>query len=285
MRKYEYHDVNFRGTIEKVCYSTTNKDGQPREKYALIYLPCGYGEEPSRRYPILYLMHGGGGNPDAWLDCSKIKNMLDYTIDAGQVQPLIVVFPSFYKEKVSRIGKPQPELENFNVEFFQKELVTELLPAVEGKYRTYAEDVTAQGLQSSYAHRGIGGFSMGGCTTWYAFLKNNRYFGTYVPLSGDCWCCGVKGGGDHTVETVDALVGAAANAPKDFRIYAATGTEDPAHASLTPQVEEMKKRTEVFHFSENYAEGNLHYLLGEGMVHAYEEVYQYLYNFLPYLFR
>ena len=46
----------------------------------------------------------------------------------------------------------------------------------------------------------------------------------------------------------------------------------------------MKQLTDVFHFSEDCACGNLHFLLANGEVHAYEAVYQYLYHYLPYLF-
>ena len=39
---YEYHDVDFRGSIERVTYTTTNPQGEPRKKYANVYLPYGY---------------------------------------------------------------------------------------------------------------------------------------------------------------------------------------------------------------------------------------------------
>ena len=46
----------------------------------------------------------------------------------------------------------------------------------------------------------------------------------------------------------------------------------------------MKVLDDVFHYSEDAAQGNLHFLLADGEVHSYEAVYQYLYNYLPYLF-
>jgi enterochelin esterase-like enzyme len=289
MKKYEYHDVNFRGTIEKITYMTTNRAGEPRDKYALVYLPHNYDvADSSKKYNVLYVMHGGGGSPDAWLDCCKVKNMLDYTIDAGEIDPLIVVFPSFYKEKISRIGKANQPLEKENVKFFQKELVEELLPAIEGKYYTYAQDVTPAGLKASRMHRGFSGFSMGGCTTWFAFIEHLDYFANFIPLSGDCWALDVKGGETRTKETVHVLHEAAVNSrykTDEFNIYVATGTEDPVCEALTPQVEEMKKYPDTFVYNDDFSKGNFHYLLEEGEVHAYESVYQYLYNYLPYLFK
>ena len=68
-----------------------------------MYLPYGYNpEDKETKYDILYVIHGGGGNPDAWLDCCKVKNMLDYCFHAGVAKPFIAVFPSYYKEKIAR---------------------------------------------------------------------------------------------------------------------------------------------------------------------------------------
>lgn len=289
MNKYDYHDVNMRGTIEKITYMTTNRDGELRDKYANVYLPYGYdAADKEKKYNILYIMHGGGGNPDAWLDCSKVKNMLDYSIDVGEIKPLIVVFPSYYKEKISRIGAPDPELERKNVMFFQNELVEELLPAVERVYNTYAEDTTKEALKASRMHRGFGGFSMGGCTTWFAFINHLDYFSEFLPLSGDCWAVEVKGGLTKPVETVKILHDSAVESGygvNEYFIHIATGTEDAAAATLITQFNEMKNYPDTFVYDQELSKGNLHFILAEGEVHAYEAVYQYLYNFLPYLFK
>ena len=289
MKVYEYHDVNFRGTIDKVIYTTTNKDNELRDKYALVYLPHGYdASDKSKKYNVLYLMHGGGGSPDAWLDCCKVKNMLDYTIDVGEVAPLIVVFPTFYKEKISRIGKPVPDVERFNTKFFQKELAAELIPAIEGKYNTYAENVTPEGLKASREHRAFGGFSMGGCTTWFALMENLDVIANFLPLSGDCWEVAPLGGGSKTKETAQVIHDAIVRSgykQEEYRIYAATGSDDLAITALTPLIEELKNHTEVFTYSEDFTQGNLHFFVEEGWKHQYEAVYQYVYNYLPYLFK
>lgn len=285
MKKYQYHDVNFRGTIDRVAYQTTNSAGEPRDKYANVYLPYGYdAADKEKRYNILYLMHGGGGNPDAWLDCCKIKNMLDHGIDAKEIEPLIVVFPSYYNEKVSRAGRPDAAEERLKTKSFLPELTGELLPAVEGKYKGYAKGTSDAELRAARAHRGFGGFSMGSCTTWFVFLNKLAYFRTFVPLSGDSWELEPKGGGTRAEETARLLRDAAVNFGLDYRIFAATGTQDAAAAALTPQIEAMKKFPEAFVFSGDPAQGNLHYEVAEGEVHAYEAVYQYLYHYLPYLF-
>ena len=40
----------------------------------------------------------------------------------------------------------------------------------------------------------------------------------------------------------------------------------------------------VFRFDGGDGKGNLHWLAGEGMVHCYPDVLQYVYNYLPRLF-
>ena len=57
MKEYTYHDVNLRGTVERVRYRTTNREGQARNKTCLVYLPHGYNEnDPQTRYDILYVL-------------------------------------------------------------------------------------------------------------------------------------------------------------------------------------------------------------------------------------
>lgn len=287
LKKYIYHDVNFRGTIDRVRYTTRNGAGEERVKYANIYLPYGYdANDAGKRYDILYLMHGGGGNPDAWLDCSMVKNMLDYCFSEKEAEPFIVVFPSFYKEQISRIGAPVAEVELQKVREFIPETVSELLPAVESHVRGYAESVDEAGLRASRAHRAFGGFSMGSCTTWFQFTENLPFFSVFLPLSGDCWAVEPRGGGSKPAETAEALARAALDGLKagyDFRIYAATGSIDPACESMSPQIEQMKRHP-VFAFRDDPAAGNCHFEVAEGERHAYECVYNYLYSYLPYLF-
>lgn len=289
LKKYRYHDINFRGTIDRVTYTTTNSAGEARIKYANVYLPYGYNsDDRETKYNILYLMHGGGGNADAWLDCCRVKNMLDYCFFKKLAKPMIVVFPSFYKEQISRVGEPVANIERTKVLEFLPEMIAELLPAVESRYNTYTVDTSDVGLRAARAHRGFGGFSMGACTTWYNFQKNLAYFRTFLPLSGDSWVICAKGGEVYPGETAKCLYDAVVEAKgteADFRIYAATGSADPADPAMTPQIEEMKKYPDIFAFDEDPTKGNLHYAVAEGEEHTYEAVCNYLYSYLPYLFQ
>ena len=275
METHQYHDINRRGRIERLTYTTKDEAGERAEKYANVYVPDGY--DPNRKYPALYLIHGGGGNPDAWLDCSWIKNALDASFAEKRCAPFVVIFPTFYNHPPVRTGRVDEQVEREHVLRFQRELRNDLIPAAEAAYA----------VRGDRADRAIGGFSMGGVTTWFAFLENLDLFATFLPLSGDCWQFGGLGGGKETERTVQYLhdrVLEQRYRKEDFRIFAGTGKEDIACPNLTPQIEAMKKKDDVFVFSEEMTRGNLHFVLMENAPHMYEKVYQHVYNFAPYLF-
>ena len=188
MKYYRHHDVELRGTVQRLNYQSTDDQGVVVHKYTNVYLPYGYDESPEKEYNILYVMHGGGGNPDAWLDSCLIKNELDFAFSEKEAEPFIVVFPTYYKRGAKADQKPDADrgYGNEQIRFFQKELREDLIPAAESKYRTFAHgDVSVESLQASRKHRAFSGFSMGGGTTWYAFTDNLDIIANFAPLSGD----------------------------------------------------------------------------------------------------
>ena len=287
LKEYTYHDVDYRGRIERLTYTHRDAEGRIWEKYANIYLPYGYDPaDTEKKYDTLYLMHGGSGNADAWLDSCWIKNMLDCSFHDRLAEPFIAVFPSYYKDVAGKIDLSRMEGERQQVSDFASEMVKELIPAVESHVRGWAASVDDEGLRASRAHRAFGGFSMGSVTTWFEFLKNLPYIATFLPLSGDCWAAEIMGGSSKPKETAGLLAKAAGEALKngyDFRIFAASGSKDPASGNMAQQIEEMK-RLEPFVFHEDLTAGNFHYEVAEGAVHSYECVTNYVYSYLPFLF-
>ena len=283
---YFYIDVPCHGRIERVCYETSNNQGERVSKYANVYLPYEY-YKTDKKYNITYMMHGGGGNPDSFLDASATKSMLDTMFDQKLAEPHIVVFPSYYNEEQPIHSDRGTDFEGNRTLFFQKELVADLIPAIEDKYRTYAESVTEEGIRASRDHRAFGGFSMGACTTWYAFTRSLAYVSKFIPLSGDCWEVELKGGETATKETVKVIIESIAKqgfTKADYKIFAATGDKDIAYPALTPMMEELAKETEYFDYSDDYRVGNLHYLTVADKTHAYDAVMLYWRDCLPYIF-
>src|SRR5690606_13499865 len=114
------------GTIETLSYKAPNPEGGMDEKRLNVYLPHGYdGADQTKKYHVLYLMHGGGedenlifGGPG---QNREMKKILDNMIAAGDIDPLIVVTPTFN-------GGMN------DVALFHDELVDQIIPLVETRY-------------------------------------------------------------------------------------------------------------------------------------------------------
>lgn len=121
---------------------------------ALVYLPPGYS--PDRRYPVLYLLHGIGGNEHEWTGYVKADAIVDGLIAAGKAVPMVVVMPNGRALADDSPGE-NPFVAEKAVGFarFERELLDDLIPAVQAKYAAYTDR----------EHRGLAGLSMGGGQT------------------------------------------------------------------------------------------------------------------------
>ena len=168
------------GTVEMLSYRTKAyaTDQREVEKNAWVYLPHGY--DPSRQYNILYLMHGTGDNEASWLlEHPENKHMVDQLIQDGVIDPLIIVTPTFYVED-DCAGALDPLTYSF-----AQELRSDLMPAVESVYATFAERCDEQGFAASRDHRAFAGLSRGAVTTYHsAFCSSLDYFSWFGAFSG-----------------------------------------------------------------------------------------------------
>ena len=277
------------GTVPDACFENAKQQGQVTEiryesrdytaddepaieKTAYIYLPYGYDEDDSEtRYDILYLMHGWTMTAgDFFQDPqSGIVNMLDHMIQSGDIPPVIVVCATFDAQN-------QPQNFSRSVEelsVFHRDLRENLIPAVESRFHTYAENTTEEGLAASREHRAFGGFSLGAVTTWYQFIYNLDYIKYFLPMSGDCWIMGTYGGLYHPEETVDYLENMLESGgwqETDFRIFQGIGTSDPIWDQTDSQIQEMFVR-------ERFTPENLHYAIIENGRHDIDACERYLY--------
>lgn len=260
-------------TYESMTYS---QKGKLLNKRAVVYLPYGYSEE--EQYNVFYLMHGGWSNETTYLGIpgreSKFKNILDHGIEDGIIRPIIVVCPTYNNESESDSGDYSLALRL--TQNYHNELVNDLIPAVEGKYSTYADDTTLDGIKASRDHRAFAGFSMGSVATWRTFEYCLDYFRYFFPESGSL--------------TTDAgrmaeMVKNAGYEWNDFFIYAASGTADFAYSSFKQQIDNMIAEGETFRFADNETEGNIYYLEQEGGIHNYEYAHLYLFNGLCWLWK
>lgn len=153
------------GSIERLDYTTYESMGyeeqsEELEKTAYVYLPYEYNEE--EQYNVFYLMHGGWSNETTMMGTdrspSTLKNIVDHAIEDGRMQPMIIVCPTYNNtspDDSSDYGLALQLTDNYH-----NELMNDLIPAVESRYSTFADDTTPEALTVSRDHRAFGGFSL-----------------------------------------------------------------------------------------------------------------------------
>ena len=246
-----------KGTVHEEKYNGINGN-----KTMYVYTPYNY--DPSKQYNIFYLMHGGSENETTCFfnkDC-HFQYMLDHMIEQGLVDPMIMVTPTFNN---------CPSADDVNAEMRQS-----IIPYVEKKYSTYANgDTSLDSLKASRFHRAYGGFSMGGGSTWANFVMNLDIIAYWMPLSGHSW-----NGTAPIYQAIDNL----GMTPRDYFVFAATGSSDQAYGNMNPMINEMKQNSR-FVYTSDWSQGNFYYLVGDGRTHWWGNVKHYVYDAIPQFFR
>ena len=252
------------GTVVRLEY-TSNLYGDPLKRWANVYLPYGYDENGSERYPVIYILHGYESNQSFLIDYTGpfgtkgTENAFDHMISTGVTGPFILVTPTYYYN-------PRQRLVDFDL--FAREMREELMPAVEGTYRTYAETPDEAGFIASRDYRAIGGFSRGGFTTWFLFDKMLDYSYYFLPFSG----------ASQDMSNVYAAIDGDSEFAHDFFIYMASGgPEDTAYEGCVELAKTMLADTDHFSFGTDKAVNNFYYTPSDN-IHQGMTVRYYLYN-------
>ena len=269
------------GTLQDLYYDTYesfsyNEKSQRLLKHAVVYLPYGYDE--SKQYPVFYLMQGGWSNEYTYLGSPDephgMKHILDHGIANGEIQPMIVVCPTYNNTSPEDSGDYSLALRL--TDNYHNELINDLIPAVEGKYSTYAEDTTPEAIAASRDYRAFCGFSMGSMATWRTFEHSLDYFRYFIPSSG---------GPAASTETYERVIKDSGHEWDDFFIFAASGTNDFAYSGFKNGIDAMRESDSgLFRFADNEAEGNLYYLESDGDHSGYYAML-YFYNGLRWIWR
>lgn len=237
---------------EILTYTTTYRNRQ-YQKQALVYLPKNY--KADQKHNVLYLLHGStevnNGRSTLYQD-GNFKKTLDRLNDRGELQNTIVVFPTYYPSS-RQVSSNYYDDNDLNRRFARNELMQDLVPAVEKRYKTYASNTSAQELERTRRHRAFGGFSMGSITTWYVFQYDLPYFEYFVPMAGDSWTVTSDGGSSAPRRTARALADVAKeNRNLPFKILAGVGSQDGTSASMEPQIRAMWNLPEFNHSNLEY---------------------------------
>jgi enterochelin esterase family protein len=152
-----------------------NPLGDPYQRRLPVYLPPGYDDGRSR-YPVVYLLAGFTGRGAFMLNDSafeeNIQERMDRLIAAGQVRPMILVLPDCF----TRYGGSQ-YLNSTATGRYEDHLIEELVPFIDGRYRTLAEA----------GYRAVAGKSSGGYGALVQAMRHPDIFGGVACHSGDMY--------------------------------------------------------------------------------------------------
>lgn len=133
-----------------------------------VYLPPDY-QSSGKRYPVLYLQHGHGENETTWVTQGHMNFIADNLIAAGQATATIVVMCNGMTDFEDENGVQLSYAEAFPLMFLE-----EVIPYIEGRYRTLADA----------DHRAMAGLSMGSIQTSIITLKHPELFSHVGVFSG-----------------------------------------------------------------------------------------------------
>ncbi|EHJ52478.1 alpha/beta hydrolase [Streptococcus macacae] len=240
-------------------------------KRALVYLPYDYDKR--QPYDIVYLSHGGWSTEESLMGTPKapdsFKHVIDHAIAAGKIKPMINVLVT-YNNRTSR------DSWNYSLAIeltkrFHRELIQDLLPALESHYSTYAKSASLEDLRASRLHRGFAGFSMGSVNTWRTFEYALDYFAYFMPMSGN-----VKTNKLDFEQLVQ-------DKQPSFFIFAMSGDRDFAYEAFKEQVVNLQGL--VFRFADNEAKGNIAFREMPGYQHDKLAADTYTYNGLQFFWK
>ena len=195
---------------------------------AFVYTPPGYDSHPNERYAVLYLQHGGGEDETGWIRQGRANFILDNLIASGKAKPMIIIMANGYAR---RAGQPVPNLEGKGfgspemrkamedmMAAFEDDMTQVLIPFIDSTYRTL----------NDRDHRAMAGLSMGGMQTFHVTFDHLELFSYIGGFSG---ALNPFGGESGNFDTKTAYHGALANpaafAKRVHLLWIGVGTEEP----------------------------------------------------------
>jgi enterochelin esterase-like enzyme len=134
-----------------------------------VYTPPGYDPSGHTRYPVLYLVHGTPGQSSDWFSAGGAAHTMDVLVDYEMIRPMIVV-------GVDANGVDLADTECLNSSMVGPQVETYLndvvVPWVDAHYPT----------KTDWAHRSIGGMSMGGFCALDQTLRHQELYGSFIAI-------------------------------------------------------------------------------------------------------
>lgn len=151
-----------------------NPLGDPASRRHPVYLPPGY-DGGARRYPVLVSLAAytnAGPGQVSWRNHGEsLPQRLDRLIGQGRMPPVIVLFPDCYTSLGGNQYVNSPALGPY-----ADYVIDELLPALDGQYRTLARPDS----------RAVFGKSSGGFGALHLVMTRPGQFAAAASHAGDC---------------------------------------------------------------------------------------------------
>ena len=154
------------GRVQQILFPSKSTRTSRR---AFVYTPPDYDKNATRRYPVLYLQHGWGEDETAWSNQGHANLIMDNLIAEGKTKPFLIVM-TYGMTNDAKIGS----IGSFSVAPFETVLVDELIPYIDGNFRTLSDQPS----------RAMAGLSMGGMETKTITLKHLDLFSHIGLFSG-----------------------------------------------------------------------------------------------------
>lgn len=207
------------GDLKAVWYDSPAIGTSQRRMF--IYTPPGY-DKSEKKYPVLYLLHGGGGDEEVWVSRGRANYIIDNLIASGKAEPMIVVITNGDVNNVGAVldrtafdtKKDNTGIGAMAAGLFEKSLVKDVIPYIEGNYRVIADA----------SHRALTGFSMGGFQTQNITNTNPSMFKYIGVMSMGLFSSARNDGSYNKEKHIAQLKELQENSPKVYWI--GMGTDD-----------------------------------------------------------
>ncbi len=275
---YNTYDTAHKGTDVVVRYTTdVYENGITYDKFARVYLPYGYdANDKSKKYNVIYFQHGHQGSPNEFFDhvmkSSNVMYLFDNMFDPDHqlMEPVIIVCPTYYleydeNEYVTPGDNPAGDGRYEGIPAnYDREVVEDLIPAVESQFNVYNEDFTEEGIKATRDHRAWAGYSRGSVCTFYMFHRNIEYFHWFMPMSATARAEDAPLSTEMTNESAFLYLKETIDAHPDlpFFLFAASGGKNDA-ASMRPQMKYFYEQKDTFSYGLDVNENNFYYTCSE----------------------
>ena len=244
---------------------------------AMVYTPPGYDTQVKERYPVLYLQHGGGEDESGWTRQGKANFILDNLVASGKAKPMMIVMANGYARRGGQstpdlAGKPfgSPEMRKAMQDMmsaFEDDMTQALIPFIDSTFRTMPDR----------DHRAMAGLSMGGMQTFQVTFDHLELFSYIGGFSGAANVFAM-GNGKPDMKTAfnGAMADPAAFAKRVHLLWVGVGTDEP---------ERMKQGIEQLHASLDDAKIQHVFYESPGTNHEWQTWRRDLQDFAPRLFQ